>query len=930
MQERFKGLTNLKKTRLMEPVLCFDKRTSVSLSVRRAFTFIRLPALLRLFPILVFASLSACLPSLSNPDSEETLFHPSLLCNLTGDCAAHNGLSTPAFTPAAGLYNSSQNVTISSASSGVLLCYTTDGSDPTCDTTPTCTTGAAYAAAIPVPATTTLKAIACKAETASSAIRTGLYTIDTTAPGAVAPLNAVAGDTQINLSWTNPADADLAGVRLLRKIGGFSVDENDGTVVYNGLSTTAVNTGLVNGTTYYYTAFAYDTAGNFSTGTQASATPMAGTANAPSYTPAAGLFNAAQNVAISSTTASVTICYTTDGSAPACDATATCTNGSAYGGPVAVSATTTLRALACRVGYFNSGISDGTFSIDVTAPGNAASFVATPGNGYVDLSWTNPGDADLAGVRILRKTGGYPTDANDAGATIVHSGPGTSATDSGLTNGTQYYYAAYAYDTAGNFASGVQDTATPDIPPGTGLWARTVTGGGGDSEFTAVVFDPVSNAIYAAGYIKGSGVFDFGNGVTLSGYSATGSHPVIVKYALDGSALWARTIASGPTMTSARYQAVAVNSSGEVFAAGMIQQTSPVDFGGVSATGIVAGTTAVLVKYDSSGTVLWARTPISGTQSTSFDAITIDASDNIILTGNQQSTSAVDYGAGVIISGGTTNGNTLVVKYDNTGMPLWGRTTLSGMTANQSRGIAVDPMTGDIYVAGSQQDTGAYDYGGGVTLTGLYTTFNLFVLRYDAAGSIQWGRTTVAGLQNTIFFGVAVDASGNACAVGQQTNTITYDFGGITSTGAGTGANSALVCYNSSGVPLWARTTTVAGGSSSPFKSVTIDSAGNILTAGYQYGSGSYSYGAGASATGSYIGYNPNLVKYDSAGTPLWARSTIVGANSSQFYSVTTDGTNHVYAVGAQTGATGYTYSPGVTATGDHTGVNAVIVKYSP
>ncbi|PKL30820.1 MAG: hypothetical protein CVV45_15890, partial [Spirochaetae bacterium HGW-Spirochaetae-10] len=191
-------------------------------------------------------------------------------------------------------------------------------------------------------------------------------------------------------------------------------------------------------------------------------------------------------------------------------------------------------------------------------------------------------------------------------------------------------------------------------------------------------------------------------------------------------------------------------------------------------------------------------------------------------------------------------------------------------------------------------------------------------------------RTTVAGLQNTIFFGVAVDASGNACAVGQQTNTITYDFGGITSTGAGTGANSALVCYNSSGVPLWARTTTVAGGSSSPFKSVTIDSAGNILTAGYQYGSGSYSYGAGASATGSYIGYNPNLVKYDSAGTPLWARSTIVGANSSQFYSVTTDGTNHVYAVGAQTGATGYTYSPGVTATGDHTGVNAVIVKYSP
>ena len=911
-------------------MLCPGKNKSGVLSIRRIHRFNPVAALFHLFPILVFASLSACLPTLQSPDSAETLFHPSLLCNLTGDCAQHNGLSTPVFTPAAGLYNSSQNVTISSASSGVLLCYTTDGSDPTCDTTPTCTTGAAYAAAIPVSATTTLKAIACKAGTASSSIRTGLYTIDTTAPGAVASLNAVAGDTQINLSWTNPADADLAGVRLLRKTGGFSVDENDGTVVYNGLSTTAVSSGLTNGTIYYYTAFAYDTAGNFSTGTQASATPMAGTANAPSYTPAAGLFNAAQNVVISSTTASVTICYTTDGSAPACDTTATCTNGSAYGGPVAVSATTTLRALACRVGYFNSGISDGTFTIDVTAPGNAASFVATPGNGYVGLSWTNPGDADLAGVRILRKTGGYPTDPNDAGATVVHSGPGTSATDSGLTNGTQYYYAAYAYDTAGNFASGVQATATPDIPPGTGLWARTVTGGGGDSEFTAVVFDPVSNAIYAAGYIKGSGVFDFGNGVTLSGYSSTGSHPVIVKYALDGSALWARTVISGPTMATAQFTGVAVDSSGKVFAVGYINDTSPVNFGGVMVTGLNFSSTAVLVKYDAAGNVLWVKAPVSGTPLTSFDSITIDGADNIIVAGNQNGTAAMNYGAGVIISGGTTNSNTLVVKYDNTGTPIWGRTTLSGTTANQSRGIAVDPMTGDIYVAGSQMDTGLYDYGGGVTLTGLFTTFNLIVLRYDAAGSIQWGRTTVAGLQNTIFYDVAVDASGNACAVGQQTNTITYNFGGVTSTGAGTGANSALVCYNSSGVPLWARTTTVAGGSSSPFKSVTIDSAGNILTAGYQYGSGSYSYGAGASATGSYIGYNVSLVKYDSTGTPLWARSTIVGANSSQFYSVTTDGTNHVYAVGAQTGATGYTYSPGVTATGDHTGVNAVIVKYSP
>jgi hypothetical protein len=916
-------------------------RTSSGLIVaisQRALALFRLSALLRRLTVLGFASLSACLPALDTPDFDRTLFNPSLLssllCSISGDCTPDNGLSTPAFAPAAGLYNSSQNVTISSADSGVLICYTTNGSNPACDTTPTCTTGAAYAAAIPVSATTTIKAIACKAGTTSSAILTGLYTIDTTPPGAVTSLNAVAGDAQVNLSWTNPPDADLAGVRILKKTGGFSVNENDGTVVYDGLSTTAVSTGLTNGTTYYYTAFAYDTAGNFSTGTQASATPMAGTANAPSYTPAAGLFNAAQNVAISSTTPLVTICYTTNGSAPACDATATCTNGSTYTGPVAVSTTTTLRALACRVGYFNSGISDGTFTIDTTPPGNAASFAANPGNGYVDLSWTNPGDSDLAGVRILRKIGGYPTGPNDAGATMIHNGPGTSATDSGLTNGTQYYYTAYAYDTAGNFASGVQATATPNVPPGTALWARTVTGGANDSEFLAVTYNPVDNSIYAAGYIKGNGVFDFGNGVTVQGYAATGSHPVIVKYSLNGNAIWARTILSGPNMSTAQYNALAINSAGEILAAGVIQgNSSAVNFGGITVTGAFSGFNAVLVKYDSSGNVVWVRAPFGGSADTDFTALAIDASNNIIVTGRQYSTAMMMYDVFVSVSGPYNAGfNLIVVKYNNAGTAQWAKSTVTAPNQSIGYGIAVHPITGDIYVAGYQYGTSTYDYGGGVTLTGTHTVNNLILLGYNATGSTQWGRTTAAGAADTIFYDVAVDAaSGKVCAVGQQNSNTIFNFGGgVTSNGPSSGINPALVCYNSSGVPLWAKTTVTAGGASSLFGSVTIDSAGNILTAGRQSGNGSYSYGAGVSAAGSSTSWNSILVKYNSAGTPLWARSPNPAADNSQFRAVTTDGTNHVYAVGYQNKAGDFTYGPGVTATGDHTGRNAVIVKYSP
>lgn len=71
-------------------------------------------------------------------------------------------------------------------------------------------------------------------------------------------------------------------------------------------------------------------------------------------------------------------------------------------------------------------------------------FYATIGNAQVALTWAKPSDSNYVGVAILRKTGSYPTGTTD-GTKIVES-TGTSYTDTGLTNGTQYYYRAFAYN----------------------------------------------------------------------------------------------------------------------------------------------------------------------------------------------------------------------------------------------------------------------------------------------------------------------------------------------------------------------------------------------------------------------------------------------------------------------------------------------------
>lgn len=67
--------------------------------------------------------------------------------------------------------------------------------------------------------------------------------------------------------------------------------------------------------------------------------------------------------------------------------------------------------------------------------------------GTVKLKWTNPSDAKYKGVRIMLKTGGYPTSPTD-GSVFYDSNdavPPTEYTAYGFVDGTTYYFRAFAY-----------------------------------------------------------------------------------------------------------------------------------------------------------------------------------------------------------------------------------------------------------------------------------------------------------------------------------------------------------------------------------------------------------------------------------------------------------------------------------------------------
>ena len=119
-------------------------------------------------------------------------------------------------------------------------------------------------------------------------------------------------------------------------------------------------------------------------------------------------------------------------------------------------------------------------SADAVPPGNVQGFTATdPKLGdRLSLSW-HVSSSDTTGTVLLRRAGSPVTEAPVAGrayrvgemvggSAIVYAGAQQQALDLGLSKGTTYYYKAFAFDTALNYASGAVTSGTPSASSQTG------------------------------------------------------------------------------------------------------------------------------------------------------------------------------------------------------------------------------------------------------------------------------------------------------------------------------------------------------------------------------------------------------------------------------------------------------------------------------
>jgi len=442
--------------------------------------------------------------------------------------------------------------------------------------------------------------------------------------------------------------------------------------------------------------------------------------------------------------------------------------------------------------------------------------VAVDGSGNVYVAGAISGTGTYAFGNSVTATGAYSGknplvvkyDPNGTAqwARTVSVGPGESAFNGLATDSTGNLFAVGTISGNGSYGFGNSVTVAAPYrlgsslvlvkydPSGTATWARSIVAGSSDSSYTAVAADPLGN-LYAAGSISGSSSFALGNGKTVVGPTDNIESVLLVKYSADGTTQWGQTTISGTGASV--FNAVAAARTGHLYAAGYVVGTLPVGWGNSVTTTGTGGMNALLIQYDASGTVQWARAAVGGGNDSDLAALAVNDADDVFVAGWISGNTTNDFGAGVVVAGAnSTASSVLLLKYSSSGSAAWGKSLAGATGLSNFSSLALD-QAGHLYAVGLLAGPGAYDFQDSIALANPSNGNEVLLASYNLAGKCQGAQTAAAGSSISGFSAVTADSAANIYAVGYIKGTSAVDFGNSVSvTGAYPGDyNAVLVKY---------------------------------------------------------------------------------------------------------------------------------------
>lgn len=326
-----------------------------------------------------------------------------------------------------------------------------------------------------------------------------------------------------------------------------------------------------------------------------------------------------------------------------------------------------------------------------------------------------------------------------------------------------------------------------------------------------------------------------------------------------------------------------LDATGHVYIVGAFEGTTDMDPGpDVFELTSAGGSDIFVSKFDTTGTLLWAKAMGGIYNDGSAATIAVDPEGNVYTTGGFMGTADFDPGPATFNMTAATTGQTdiFITKLDANGELVWAKGIVGGTWWDNSYDIAIDPsgsvvVVGRFYYQGGPRD---FDPGPGTYFLSAGHE-DIFVLKLTTAGDFVWAVAFGTAPDESRGYSLAVDDEGSILTTGYFRGTVDFDPDTVDTYNM-TSVGTWNVFYHKMDADahfLWARalpvTTTTYYNDGSYGSKITVGSGGDLFATGRFSGTIDFDPGAGnwpMTAIGNNDAY---VLKFTPNGDLVWARS---------------------------------------------------------
>lgn len=359
--------------------------------------------------------------------------------------------------------------------------------------------------------------------------------------------------------------------------------------------------------------------------------------------------------------------------------------------------------------------------------------------------------------------------------------------------------------------------------------------------------------------------------------------------------LWAKGFGNNSLGESSA--AVAVDAAGNVYTTGYFWGTMDFDPGAGVFDLTSAGNSDIFVqKLDAAGNFVWAGR-IGGVADENGNAIALDASGNIYITGMISTMADMDPGTSTV-NAITSSGSydAFLEKLSSTGTFIWAK-LMGGSGSDEGFGITID-AAGNVYSVGSFTGTGDFNPGSGTSNLTSAGSGDAYVQKLDNTGAFVWAKS-LGGAGSDRGNSVAVDGSGNVITTGYFEVISDFDPGIGVSNLTTNGLKDIYISkLDASGNYTWAKQ--IGGAADDIGNSVAVDGSGNVYSTGEFSAIADFDPGAGTTSFTSAGLKDIYVSKLDGTGNFSWAKQ--MGTSSDESGNAICFVSSSVYTTGKFSG----------------------------